>query len=323
MSSHPLEKEILNVLREAGKPMRALDIGKKLGFDTRREVNRVIYKMRGVKQLNNPSGPPLWQLETSIDSNRSIAQGSSGRESAPTNQLSGQLSKISIGNEGTATWNDGACFLGTMEPTTDGRGIIMRPLARDEIISRGGRATSTVMTCGPLDIQATPDDDESRLEGESRQPVQETAGYPNDISAEPYTVTQSIDPINLMEGTKVKKEFEKGAGDNPGKKAESECADQKVVPDAKEDSTSHSLVSATAAKRKPKIAANFSLSLQAQKKEKILKLLADGPLDTHQVSIKLGMPTRVEAMQLLEELQHDGRVNSIDRNGVSVWSVKH
>ena len=53
MSSHGLEEKILKVLREADEPMRALDTSKKLGFDTRREVNQVIYEMKGVKKLKN------------------------------------------------------------------------------------------------------------------------------------------------------------------------------------------------------------------------------------------------------------------------------
>ena len=319
MSSHDLEEKILKVLREADKPMRALDIGKKLGFDTRREVNRVIYKMKGVKQLKNPSGPPLWQLETSINS--IVAQvpsdhGACGRESAMVSQLGGQLSKISFGDERTATWNNGTSLLSTVEPTADGSGIIVRPLPRDEVIRQGRGATTTMMTTRPSNVQATPDGDESQLEDESRRPVQET-GYPNDISTEPHT-TQSIDPINLIEGTKVKKELEKDAGDNPGKKAECECANQNVIPG---DSTPQSSIATS--KRKPKIAANFNLSSQSQKKVQILESLAEGPLDSHQVSVKLGMPTRVEAMQLLEELKDDKKVSAIQRDGVSIWSIKH
>ena len=80
---------------------------------------------------------------------------------------------------------------------------------------------------------------------------------------------------------------------------------------------------ATAKRGKPKIAANFNQSSQAQKKAQILEILTEGPLDTRQVSVKLGMPTRVEAMHLLEELKHEGRVNSIDRKSVSIWSMKH
>ena len=324
--SQNLEEKILNVLREADKPMRALDIGKKLGFSTRREVNKVIYKLKGVKQLNNPSGsgPPLWQLETSTDSTAaqlSSESGACGRESALVSQLGGQLSKISIGDERTATWNDGNRLLSTIEPTADGKGIILRPLSRDEVIRQGGGATTTVLTTGPSNIQATPDDDELRQDGKSKQPVQETVGYPNDIKTEPHTT--GIDPINFVESIKVSKEFEKDTGDNPGKHKTECTGPQNVLPDtAREDSPSRPSASAIASKKKPKIAANFHLSSQLQKKTQILEILVEGPLDTHQVSVKLGMPTRVEAMQLLEELKHDGRVSAVERDGVSIWSIK-
>ena len=320
--SQDLGEKIINVLRGADKPMRALDIGKKLGFDTRREVNKVIYKLKGVKKIENPSGPPLWQLETSTDSNAAQLSSESGacgtsRESATVSQLGGQLSKISIGDERTATWNDGSSLLGTIEPTADGRGLILRPLSKDEVIRQGGGAATTVMTTGPSNIQATPDDNESKQDDESRRPVQETVGYPSDIKTELHTT--SIDPINYVEGTKVKKEFDKDTGDNPGKH-KTKSAGQNVLP--REESPSRSSTSATASKKKAKIAANFNLSSQMQKKTQILKILAEGPLDTHQVSIKLGMPTRVEAMQLLEELKCDGKVSAVERDGVSIWSVK-
>ena len=134
---------------------------------------------------------------------------------------------------------------------------------------------------------------------------------------EPHTT--DTDPINFVEGTKVKKEFDKDTGDNPGKN-KTKSAGQNVLP--REVSPSQSLTSATASKKKPKIAANFSLSSQTQKRTQILEILAEGPLDTHQVSVRLGMPTRVEAMQLLEELKCDGRVSAFQRDDVSIWSIK-
>ena len=313
MSYHDLEEKILKVLREADKPMRALDIGKALGFSTRREVNRVLYKMEGVKKIDNPSGPPLWQLATSTDpvaAQLPSESGACGRQSTTASQLGSQLSKISIGDETTATWNSGSSFLTTVEPTPDGKGLVLRTLSRDEVIRQGVGATSmtaTSMTAvGPSNIQATQDGGSRQDSKESGRPVQET-GYPNNSKG---IKKPAVDPINLMKCTEVKKELEKNTGDNPGKKTE--CAARGFIQDTKEDSTP-----ATTSKRKPKIAANFN-----PKKTQILEMLAKGQLDTHQVSVKLGMSTRVEAMQLLEELKRDGRVSAIQRDGVSIWSIK-
>lgn len=314
-----MEEKIVKVLREADRPMRALDIGKALGFETKREVNQVIYKLKGVVEISNPgSTPPLWRLVTSSASSAPQPPQSGA-------SLAGQMSGISIGDETTATWSGKSKLLGTIEATADGKGFVVRALSRDEVITRGTSATSTP---GPSNIQATDGgggggggrDGEPLEQSVSRQPVQET-GSPDDTSCTENEKKLSVNPLNLTDGVEVKKDLEKDVGDNSKQKEYASQVYAHATGGSQNQASPQPSSKAAPRKQKPKIAANFTQSPQALKK-KILEILANGPLDTYHVSQQLEMPTRVEAMQLLEELKRDGLVSSIEREGVSIWSLK-
>jgi len=63
MDTRTLEEKIMGVLKENSEPMRALDIAKVVGH-AKKDVNRVIYKMSGVEQVEG--SPPKWRMKHEV-----------------------------------------------------------------------------------------------------------------------------------------------------------------------------------------------------------------------------------------------------------------
>ena len=288
-----IQEKIVNALREAGRPLKALDIGRAIGF-SKKEVNQVIREIREVERANPGENPPLWRLFTDTASSTtpqtpSGGSGASGHSSDAA--LSSQLAGITIGDGNTATWNGKQ--IATMEKTEQGA-LVIQPITKDDIISRQGT-----------------------------QPVQET-GTPGEGEAETKT-TQKVDPINLCGGHKQKDEFEKGAcEDNPSSKEKEETYSTQVL-EAVNNGASPSPSASKAAKKKPKLAANFgAVQSSLNEKQEILDILKkEGrAMETVELSRRLGHATRREAMRLLLELEKDGKVNSVEKDEIFLWSIR-
>lgn len=63
MDTRTLEEKIMGALKENSEPMRALDIAKMVGH-AKKDVNRVIYKMSGVEQVEG--SPPKWRIKHDV-----------------------------------------------------------------------------------------------------------------------------------------------------------------------------------------------------------------------------------------------------------------
>ena len=63
MDTRTLEEKIMGALKENSEPMRALDIAKMVGH-AKKDVNRVIYKMSGVEQVEG--SPPKWRIKHQV-----------------------------------------------------------------------------------------------------------------------------------------------------------------------------------------------------------------------------------------------------------------
>ena len=189
-----MEEKIINVLRASGRPMRALDIARAIPGCEKRDVNRVIHYMRDVEKSNPGMNPPLWQLYTgsiptttpqplrpqaqqittaNSTSNISSSRGAMGQGENVTRMsdnpasLADQVSRISIGDSGSATWDDK--LLATVEKTQDGA-LVIQPIPREAIINRGVG------------------DREDSVQGQLHHPVQETC------SNEGKEATSSLSP---------------------------------------------------------------------------------------------------------------------------------
>ena len=341
-----MEEKIINVLRASGRPMRALDIARAIPGCEKRDVNRVIHRMRDVEISNPGMNPPLWQLYTgsiptttpqplrpqaqqittaNSTSSISSSQGTMGQGENVTRvsdnpaSLADQVSRISIGDSGSATWDDK--LLATVEKTQDGA-FVIQPIPREAIINRGMG-----------DREA---DHEDSAQGQLPHPVQETC------SNEGKEVTSSlpkVNPINLSSGHEMMKEVDKERSENKAKRKEyssqvfdhtlqatrrsySEATRSTTVPQQSSLSPTDSKT-----KKKPKIAANFSglcASSTLTPKQQILEILGNEtqPLATFTIAQRLGHSTRLEAMGLLEELKREGRVSEVVRNEVSHWSIR-
>ena len=331
-----MEEKIINVLRASGRPMRALDIARAIPGCDKRDVNRVIHYMREVEKSNPGMNPPLWQLYTGTIStatpqplqpqqttataaSRISSSGAMGQgENAPITDnpasLADKMSKISIGSGASATW-DGK-LLATVEKTEDG-GITINPLSREAIINRGTG------------------DREDSAQGQVPHPVQETC---SNEDKETTISLQKVNPINLSSGHEMMKGMDKERSENEAKKKEyaSQVFDHTLQATGKSYSEatqssgpqqSSSLPTHSKTRKKPTIAANFSglgASPTITPKQHILEILRNEtqPLDSFTIAQRLGHSTRLEAMRLLQELNHEGRVSEVVRNEVSYWSIR-
>lgn len=333
-----IQDKILDVLRAADRPMKALEIARKISGDCeKRDVNRVIHRMREVERSNPGQNPPLWQLYTGAASSTTpqsqsrltssardpaIGQRAAGRQGNIASggsdaSLASQLSntRITIGDEDSATWNNEV--LATVKQVEDG--IVIKPVSRDAIINQAvGRSSGCA------------DEPSEHL------PVQET-GCTNAAEQEEEHVTstsQRIDPVNLSSGHELKKSLDKETGhDNPSKASlkQKEYASQildrtiQTTGQTHSDSASCQQLSSSTpskSKRKPVIAASFYLAQPL--KLRILDILTQTGhrLDTFEVSQRLGHEDRVKARQALEELKCEDKVCEVVEAGVSYWSVK-
>ena len=332
-----MEEKIIDVLRASGRPMKALDIARAIGCE-KRDVNRVVHYMREVERSNPGVNPPLWQLYTgsvltttspplqpqttaAASGHTSTSSGTRGQgEHVPRSDnlagLGDQMSRISIGDGASATWDNK--LLATIEK--DGEGFVVRPIPREVILNRGSG------DCGDA------------TERELRHPVQETCS-----NEEKETTSSSIDsrskvnPINLSSGHEMIKEMEKETSENDPKRKEyvSQIFDRTLQETRKSYSEvtqasvlqqSSSSQANSKTKKKPTIAANFSGAGDSSTtlKQQILEILKNEKqaLDSFMIAQRLGYSTRLEAMTLLHELKHEGRVNKVVKNEVSYWSIR-
>ena len=332
-----MEEKIVDVLRASGRPMKALDIARAIGSRCeKRDVNRVIHYMREVERSNPGVNPPLWQLytgsvstttprplqpqTTAAASGHVSSSGAIGQEgNVPIGDnpasLGEQMSRISIGDSASATWDKK--LLATVEKTEDGEGFVVRTIPREAIINRGSG------DCGDT------------TERELRHPVQETC------SNEEKEMTSSIpklNPINLSGGHEMMKEVDKETSENDAKKKE--YASQVFDHTLQETRKSYSEVTQVSGprqplpsslansktKKKPTIAANFSgvAASSTTLKQQVLEILRNEsqPLDSFTIAQRLGHSTRLEAMRLLQELKREGMVSEVVKNEVSYWSIR-
>lgn len=316
-----IEEKIVDALKQAGRPMKALDIARAIpGGYEKRDVNRVIHKMKEVERDNPGENPPLWRLCTGLSSTPPATQrvqpsfsavdgrqGSSGpNRGGGENMLASQLSGLTIGDENTATWENKP--LATIEKREDGA-LVVKPVPRDEIINQSSGAVTN-----------------------ENRPVQETAtpGDSGDSETLKKPSSQKVDPINLSSNLKLKEEFEKASADNDASKEKGYTARVSPAPGGditNSEASAQPKPSSTAvskSKKKPKIAANFGGGPVEAQKEKILEILRQEgrPLETVEVSRRLGYETRVESMKLLEELKSEGKVYNVIDKEVSYWSIR-
>ena len=319
--------------------MKALDIARAIGSGCeKRDVNRVIHKMREVERSNPGMNPPLWRLYTGTvstatpqslqlqarqttpttvhTSSGAMGQGESVPISDNPSRLADQMSGISIGDSASATWDDK--LLTTVEKTEDG-GLLIKPIPKEEIMNRGtgdrGHSAAT--------------------EGGLHHPVQETC------SNEEKGTTSSIpkvNPINLSSGHEMMKEVDKDGRENEAKRKEyssqvfdhSLQATRKSYSEATQSSTPRQTSSSptdSKVKKKPIIAANFSgvgVSSTITPKHQVLEILRNEsqPIDSFTIAQRLGHSTRLEALGLLQELKAEGRVSEVVRKEVSHWSIR-
>lgn len=281
--------------------------------------------------------PPLWQLYTgtistatlqplqpqqttaiaasSISSSGAMGQGGNAPITDNPTSLADKMSKISIGDGASATW-DGK-LLATVEKTEDG-GIMINPISREAIINQG-----------------TGEREESAPQGQVPHPVQETC---SNEDKETTLSLPKVNPINLSSGHEMMKGVDKERSENEAKKKEyaSQIFDHTLQETRKSYSEatrssrpqqSSSSPTDSKTRRKPMIAANFSglgASSTVTPKQQILEILRNEtqPLDSFTIAQRLGHSTRLEAMRLLQELKREGRVNELVRNEVSYWSIK-
>ena len=328
-----VELKIVDALRSAGRPMKALDIARRIGEGCgRKDVNRVIHKMKEVEIANPGENPPLWRLIGSAATTPS--EGASVANTVPLDtaavtpttkregsdaSLSSRLAKVGIGDDTTATLNNK--LLSTIERTEDG-GILISPVSRDYIINQAASGVHT--------------NEQEEQQRESR-PVQESASL--DVKENADLLSKKIDPINLFSGHKQLLEKDTIEDNPPSKQKDDaasktlDCALQAVggerVNDlgASSDQPSSTLTSKT--KKRPMIAANFGGVVAAETsdslKEKVMGILQKegSKLSARDVSKLLGHQDRLLARGALEELKREGKVYAVVNDGISYWSIRN
>ena len=327
-----VELKIVDVLRLSGRPMKALDIARSIGEGYgKKDVNRVIHKMKEVEIANPGENPPLWRLIGSasttpsegatvanrvagvpLDTAAAVTPGTK-REGSEAS-LSSRLAKVCIGDDASATLNNK--LLTTIERTEEG-GILISPISRDYIINQ---ATG---------VRTNEEQSESR-------PVQESASL--DVKENADSLSKKVDPINLFSGHKQLLEKDT-IEDNPPSKQKDDAASKTLdcalqsagggrVNDlgASSDQPSSTLTSKT--KKRPMIAANFGGVVAAETSDSLKKKVMDilrkegSKLSARDVSKLLGHQDRLLARGALEELKREGKVYAVVNDGISYWSIR-
>ena len=237
--------------------------------------------------------------------------------------LTDAMSKISIGDGASATWDDK--LLATVEKTEDG-GFKVKPIPREAIINRGtsdhSREADSVQgesLCPPVQ------------ESCSNEEIKTTSSLPkiNQINlSSDHETTKGLDHYEKRSENETKrKEYSSQVFDHAlqgtGKSYSEAAQSRGSIP--QQSSSSSPTDSKT--KKKPTIAANFSgvgASSSSTLKQKILEILKEEtePIDSFKIAQRLGYSTRAEPRRLLQELKDEGKVSELVRDKVSHWSIR-
>ena len=368
-----LEEKIKKTLEGSSEPMRALDIAKKIGHE-KKDVNRVIYKMPDVEQVEK--SPPKWRIRsrngicpegTSTSSVSTIGTINSAGAMAQRGALTPQVEKTSEGGEGQSSPSQGSDL------------ELQEKLL--EVLKQSAKPTSALQLARELGKEGRRDVNPTLHRLEKQGLVRKLS---EDTDTKPLweSVVHQVRPTPGRQYEKAPSSCTRGSvastvaqwkGDNlytrtdtsdgkitfsPVQKKEilTSVLDEKSRPDAscepeekskaspdvekqqdeKTDCETPSsqvpLPSTNKSKKKMrnKLAANFTCPPTSSQesnddlKERIIEILktntGNEPLTTLEVSKKLGMQVRGDAMVLLKELKEDGDVEEL-AGKISSWKL--
>ena len=248
----------------------------------------------------------------------------SGNHHGSAASLTDAMSKISIGDGSSATWDDK--LLATVEKTEDG-GLKVKPIPREAIINRGmgdhirEDSAQGESLCPPVQ------------ESCSNEEIQATSSLPkiNQINlSSDHETTKGLDHYEKRSENEAKrKEYSSQVFDHALQgtgKSYSEAAQSRAQGSVPQQSSSSSPTDSKT-KKKPTIAANFSgvgASSSIALKQQILEILKNEtkPIDSFKIAQRLGHSTRAGPMRLLQELKDEGKVSELVRDKVSHWSIR-
>ena len=365
-----LEEKIKKTLEGTSEPMRALDIAKKIGHE-KRDVNRVIYKMPDVEQVEK--SPPKWRIRsrhgicqegTSTSSVSTISTINSAGAMAQRGALIPQVEATSEDGEGQSSSSQGSDLefqeklLEVLKQSAKPKSALQ--LAR-ELGKEGRRDVNP--TLHRLEKQGlvrkvSDDTDTKPLWQSVLHPVRPTPGLQYEKTPSYCTNESTASTVAQWKGDDLYTRTDSSDGKitfSPVQKREilTSALDEKSRPDAscepeekskvspnvdkeqdeKTDCETRSsqvpLPSAEKSKKKmcSKLAANFTCPPTSSQesnddlKKRIIEMLkTNEPLTTLEVSKKLGMQVRGDAMVLLKELKEDGIVNELVGK-ISSWKL--
>ena len=237
--------------------------------------------------------------------------------------LTDAMSKISIGDGASATWDDK--LLATVEKTEDG-GVTIRPIPREVIINRGTGDHSREADSAQGESLCPP-----VQESCSNEEIQTTSSLPkiNPINqSSDHETTKGLDHYQESSENETKrKEYSSQVFDHTLQATGKSYSEAAQSRGSMSQPSSSSPPTDSKTKKKPTIAANFSglgASSSIALKQKILEILKNEnePINSFTIAQRLGHSTRVEAMRLLQELKDEGKVSEMVRNEVSHWSIR-
>ena len=362
-----LEEKIKKTLEGSSEPMRALDIAKKIGHE-KKDVNRVIYKMPDVEQVEK--SPPKWRIR----SRHGICP-------EGTSESTSSVSAISTINSAGVVTQDGASTPQVEATSWNGEGQTSPSQGSDlelqekllEVLKQSAKPKSALQLArelgkeGRRDVNPTLHKLEKQglvrkvSEDTNTKPLWQSVVHPvhptpssstNESAASTvaqwkgddlYTRTDSSDgkitfsPVQKKEIlTSVLDEKSRPDATCEPEEKSKESPDVEKEQDEKTDCETRSsqvpVPSTEKSKKKmrSKLAANFTgpptLSQESKDdlKKRIVEILetnmGNEALATLEVSKKLGMQDRGDAMVLLKELKEDGIVEEL-AGKISSWKL--
>ena len=325
-----MEAKIVQVLRENATPMKATAIAEKIGC-TKKEVNRVIYKMKEAEQIAIPGEKaPAWRLiaaasayESTTDSARQRSPGVAGATASGSDQGSPQTtsSVSSIKMSDSELEKEIPPVLSSSQP-----------LSAPDVARRLHQPTDVVKRVlydlekkGIVQNLSPPRSKplwRLRSGSDHRPPAQ--------FQEQPLYTKQEVDGDIIF--TKVTDDdINKASAVSAGSEHPLPPPLPTLTPEGTSNTATISSPSPgpTPSSREVSLAANFNrlaakFELSQQEKEKVKELLQNNPGSHTSEEVKegIGAETRDLIMAYLDDLVDEGRVKKHERDGLSTYEWK-
>ena len=361
-----LEEKIKKTLEGSSEPLRAIEIARKIGHE-KKDVNRVIYKMPDVEQVEK--SPPKWRIRSRhgiCPEGTSTASVSTAGAMAQWGVSTPQIEATCQDGEGQSNPSQGndlelqEKLLEVLKQSPKPKNALQ--LAR-ELGKEGRRDVNPLLhrlEKQGLVRKLSENTDTKPLWQSVVHPVHSTPGsqYEKASSSSThggaaskvaqwkgddlYTRTDSLDgkitfsPVQKEEllTSVLDEKFRPDASCELEEKSKASPDVEKEQDDCETTASSQAPLSSTekSKKTRKKLAANFTCPPTSRSseesnddlKKRITEILetnvGNEPLTTLEVSEKLGMPVRGDAMVLLKELKEDGIVEEL-AGKISSWKL--